>query len=303
MFAALLFVSFFVLDGCSHVQPQASAAPQSIAFEFVGQWGMQGNAPGQLNDPVGPGLDGFGRVYFVNRPTGSVEKFEISGAPLLSFDADSARRASAVAVDSGGGIYIANATLGEMRIFFPEGDFLRTFSIPPQRNLEGPLSFGIADDGTVYFPDAAGGRILALSSMGKLERSWRVPPAAAGKLAKPTITTVGPDGFLYVGDSTGNRVLKFTREGMLVTSWDDSADGPAPLLGLAISSNAVFMLRGASPRIVVWTLDGQRRLADNLGGRLDAAPANSGSMVVDAAQELIVLDPGTPRVLRFRIHL
>src|SRR5579871_3142498 len=76
------FVSALLLAGCSHVQQSASAAPQTIPFEFLGQWGMQGNAPGQLNDPVGPALDTFGRVYFVNRPTGSVEKFEASGAPL-----------------------------------------------------------------------------------------------------------------------------------------------------------------------------------------------------------------------------
>ncbi len=300
--AWLVFALF--LAGCGRVQRQASAAPQTIPFEFIGQWGTQGDAPGQLNDPVGPALDGFGRVYLVNRPGGSVEKFDAFGSPLLSFDADSARRASAVAIDPGGGIYIANVTLGEVRIFFPEGDFLRTFSIPPQHNLESTFGFGISDDGTVYVPDAAGGRVLALSSQGKLEHSWKVAPATGGKLSKPTVATIGPDGFLYIGDSQGDRVVKFTREGMQVGAWDDSADAPAPLLGLAVSSNAVFMLRGADPRVVVWTLDGQRRFADNLGGRLDAAPKNAGSLAVNSASgELIVLDPGAARVLRFRIHL
>ena len=299
------FLLFLIgLAGCSRVEPQASAPPpQTIPFEFIGQWGMQGDGPGQLNDPVGPALDGFGRLYFVNRASGFVQKFEPSGAPLLSFDADGARRASAVAVDAGGGIYVANVVTGQMRIYFPQGDPLRSFLIPPQRNLVSPVSFSIADDGTVYFPDAAGGRILALSSMGKLERSWKVAPISAGLPSKPTIAAVGPDGNIYVGDSQGDRILKFTQDGMQVAAWDDSVDGTAPFLGLAVSSNAVFMLRGESPRVVVWTLDGQRRFADNLGGRLDTAPRDSGSLVVNAAQELIVLDPGAPRVLRFRIHL
>ena len=300
--AALLPV--LALAGCSHVAPQAAAAPpQTIPFEFIAQWGMQGDGPGQLNDPVGPALDGFGRLYFVDRASGFVQKFEPTGAPLLSFDADGARRASAVSVDAGGGIYVANVMTGQMRIYFPEGDPLRSFLITPQRNLEGPVSFSIADDGTVYFPDAAGGRILALSSMGRLERSWKVPPPGAGRPSKPTIAVVGPDGYLYVGDSQGDRILKFTHDGMQVAAWDDSVDGTAPFLGLAVSSNAVFMLRGESPRVVVWTLDGQRRFADNLGGRLDTAPRDAGSLVVTAAQELIVLDPSAPRVLRFRIHL
>jgi DNA-binding beta-propeller fold protein YncE len=298
------FLLALLLAGCSQVEPPASAAPQTIPFEFIAQWGMPGDAPGQLNDPVGPALDGFGRVYLVNRASGFVQKFEASGDPLLSFDADGARRASAVAVDAGGGIYVANAAIGEMRIYFPEGDLLRSFPIPPQRNLEGTFGFSIADDGTVYVPDAAGGRILALSSQGRLERSWKVPPAAGGRLAKPTVATIGPDGFLYVGDSQGDRVVKFTREGMQVATWDDSADEPAPVLGLAVSSNSVFMLRGGSPRVIIWTLDGKRRFADNLGGRLDAAPKGAGSLVVNTASgELIVVDPSAPRVLRFRIHL
>ena len=301
--AAFSLPSVFVV-GCSRAQPKiVAAAPQTVPFEFIGQWGMQGEGPGQLNDPVGPALDGFGRLYFVNRASGFVQKFEPSGAPLLSFDADGARRASALAVDAGGGIYVANVITGQMRIFFPEGDALRSFLIPMQRNLEGPVSFSIADDGTVYFPDAAGGRIMALSSMGKLERSWKVPPPGAGRPSKPTITAIGPDGYLYVGDSQGDRILKFTRDGMQIAAWDDSVDGTAPFLGLAVSPNAVFMLRGESPRIVVWTLDGQRRFADNLGGRLDTAPRDAGSLIVNAAQELIVLDPSAPRVLRFRIHL
>lgn len=301
MAAALIFA--VQLAGCSRAQPQASAAPQTAPFEFIGQWGAQGDAPGQLNDPVGPALDDFGRVYFVNRSGGSVEKFEASGSPLLSFDAGAVRHASAVAVDSGGGIYVASVATGEMQIYFPEGDSLRSFPFPPQRNLPGPFGFGIADDGTVYVPDAAGGRVVAFSGQGKLERSWRVPPGAGEKLSKPTIATAGPDGFLYVVDSQGGRIVKFSREGVQVASWDDSADGPAPILSLAVSANHVFMLRGASPRLVAWTLDGQKRLADNLGGRLDAMTGNAGSLAVSPAGDLIVLDPGVPRVLRFRIHL
>jgi len=298
VFAALL------LAGCSRVQPQAAVAPQQPPFEFIGQWGVPGDDPGQLDDPVGPAVDTFGRVYLASRGSGLLDKFDEAGVPLISFDADGVRRASGIAVDTGGGIYIADAAAGNIRVYFPEGDFLRSLPIAPERNFAGPFGLSVAADGAVFVPDPTGGRIQVLSSQGKIERIWRVlPNAAAAKPSKPVVAAVGPDGFVYVGDAQTNGVVKFTREGVRVAAWDDSVDDPAPLLGLAVSSNYVFMLRGGSPRVVVWTLDGQRRLADNLGGRLDAAPGNAGSLALSPAGELIVLDPSAPRVLRFRLHL
>jgi DNA-binding beta-propeller fold protein YncE len=302
----------FVLAGCSRVQPQAAVVPQQPALEFVGQWGVAGDGPGQLADPAGPAVDTFGRVYLASRGSGLLHKFDSTGVPLISFEAEGVRHASGLAVDSGGGIYIAEAAAGQIRVYFPEGDFLRSLPIAPERNLTGPFGFSVAADGAVFVPDPSGGRIQVLSSRGKIERIWRVPPdaatggpssAAAGKPSKPVVAAVGPDGFVYVGDAQTNRVLKFTREGVRVAAWDDSGDEPAPLLSLAVSSTYVFMLRGGSPRLVVRTLDGQRRLADNLGGRLDAAPRNAGSLALSPAGELIVLDPSAPSVLRFRIHL
>jgi streptogramin lyase len=307
-----MILAVFLLAGCARVQPQAAAVPQQPPLEFIGQWGVPGEGPGQLQDPVGPAVDTFGRVYLASRGSGLLNKFDSVGVPLISFEADAVRRANGIAVDAGGGIYIADAAAGQIRVYFPEGDFLRSLPIAPERNFAGPFGFSVGVDGAIFVPDPAVGRIQVLSSQGKIERIWRVPPAAvAGKTSsatpskpsKPVVAAVGPDGFVYVGDAQTNRIVKFTPEGMQVASWDDSADDPAPLLGLAVSSNYVFMLRGASPRIVVWTLDGQRRLADNLGGRLDTAASNAGSLALSPAGELIVLDPGAPRVLRFRMHL
>ena len=301
--AMVVAVAAFLLAGCSRMQPQAAVAPQQPPFEFIGEWGVAGDGPGQLADPVGPAVDTFGRVYLASRSSGLLQKFDSAGVPLISFDADGVRHASGIAVDSGGGIYVADARAGEIRVYFPEGDFLRTLRVAPERNSEGPFGISIAADGAVIVPDPAGGRIQILSSQGRIERLWRVLPDAAGRPYKPVAAAVGPDGFVYVGDSQTNRVVKFTREGARVASWDDSVDVPAPQLGLAVSSSYVFVLRGASPRIVVWTLDGRRLLADDLGGRLDAALPNAGNLALSPAGELIVLDPGRTRVLRFRIHL
>jgi hypothetical protein len=288
--------------GCSHARPQAAAVPQAPPFEFIGEWGVRGTDPGQLADPVGPAVDAAGRVYFVDRASALVQKFEASGVPLLSFEDSMVRHASAVAVDSGGGIYVADASAGQIRVYFPEGDPIRVIRVAPQRNFAGPFTFTVAADGALFVPDPAGGRVQVLGRLGRIERVWRVPPDAAGKLAMPVAAVAGPDGLVYVADAGADRIVKFTRGGGQAGSWDDSAGSPAPLLDLAVSSKYVFALRGASPRIVVWTLDGQRVLSDNLDGRLDSPERVGGSFALGPGGELVVLDPAVPRVLRFRVN-
>jgi hypothetical protein len=329
-----------VVAGCSrdrapvHAQAQAQAAPppQLPAIEFVGAWGVRGDAPGQLERPVGPAVDGAGRVYLADRGTGFVQKFEAGGTALLTFEDSAARNATAIAVDSGGGIYVADAHAGEIRIFFPEGDLIRVLHVAAQHNFNGPYGFSVGTDGKLFVPDPNGGKIQVLSSRGQLLKVWRVAAAAetAGKQAQPITAVAAPDGFVYVADDETGRIFKFSGEGEQVAAWESDAVA-GPVLALAVSPKYLFALHAASPRLQVWTLDGKPRLSDDLGGRLAAtsppdsspdAPQAEGtaarqvaSLAISPRGELVVLLPGGvrdavpggdaagPRVLRFRIHL
>ena len=185
--------------GCSRSRPQAAAASQPPLVEFVAQWGMPGNDPGQLNDPIGPAVDDIGRVYLVDRSAEALDKFETGGVPLLSFDYSSFRSAGAIAVDRGGGIYVADTRAGVVQIFFPEGDFIRSFHIAPQRDWRGPLSFSVDDGGKVFVPDPLGGRIQVLDSHGRLERSWKVPRRSCGAGKSPVVCGGGTGWFRICG--------------------------------------------------------------------------------------------------------
>lgn len=313
---AFVLLTLFV-GGCSRGRSQAAAAPlpQVPAVEFVSQWGMHGDDPGQLNDPVGPAMDGIGRVYVVDRGTGSIEKFETSGVPLLSFDYPSLRNAAGIAVDFGGGIYVADARLGAIQIFFPEGDFIRSFHIAAQRGWQGPFGFGIDDGGKVFVSDPEGGRVQVFDSHGKIVRVWKLPASAAGEPAHPSMAVTAVDGSVYVGDPQAGRIVKYSSDGQEIADWGGTAGTTAPLLSLGVSEKYVFALRDAAPHLEIWTPDGHLKMTDNLGGLLDGAPPSPGaaaptesspgkpSLAVDAQDDLVVLDPAVPRVLRFRIHL
>ena len=264
---------------------------------------MRGTEPGQLENPVGLAMDAIGRVYFADRATGFVQKFEVSGVPLLSFEHPAVRSADAIAVDSGGAIYVANSRRGTIQLFFPEGDPLRAMRIAPQRNSESPFVFSIDADGKIYVPDPAGAKVQVFSSHGRILKIWRISPDASERAAQPFAAVADNDGAVYVGDAAGGRILKFTREGEPSTEFEQADSGDvARLLGLAAGAKHVFALRGFPLRLEVWSADGHRELTDTLEGRLSAVES-AAYLAADAAGDLILLDPGARRVLHFRVHL
>ncbi len=302
VFVFVVFVAALTA-GCSRDGAQAAAAAQlpPIDIELIGQWGVHGQSPGQLDQPVGLAVDLAGRVYVADRGTGFVQKFTLSGSPLLTFEDDAIRDAAGMAVDSGGAIYAAAPRAGRIHVFFPEGRPLSVFRMPPQRGFEGPFIFSVDAEGAVFVPDPAGGRIRVLSPRGRLEKMWNVSAGLPGEPVRPVAAVAGPDGFVYVSDALTGRVLKFTPGGERIAVWGNPL-GTARLSGLAVSQDHVFLLHGAGPQLEIWTLDGRQEFSDDLGGRVGRA-FSAVSLALAPGGELLVLDAAEPRVLRFRLPL
>ena len=80
----------------------------------------------------------------------------------------------------------------------------------------------------------------------------------------------GLDDFVYIADAASGRIAKYTNRGAQVALWDAPAGASEPLRGIAVSRNHVLALRGAKPRLEVWTFEGRHVLTDTFGGRFDA---------------------------------
>jgi streptogramin lyase len=288
---------------CGPAQSVAASPPQVRPLEFVGEWGMQGRDPGELAEPAGLAVDVNNRVYLADRRSGLLQKFEVNGVPSLAYVDPTVRSASALAVDSGGAIYVADAPNGRIWIHFPDGDPLRNFRITPQRDFDGVFGFCINGDGEIFVPDPHGGRIQAFSPSGKLERVWKLPPGPKGQAARPVAVAAGLDDFVYIADAASGRIAKYTARGAQVAWWDQPGDATGPLHGIAVSRSHVFVLRGTRPRLEVWTFDGQRVLTDTFGDRLDSVPLASLYFAVSRDEQVFVLDSAQPRVLHFRVNL
>jgi sugar lactone lactonase YvrE len=309
------FLIALLLTGCARESSHAAAAPaQFPPLEFAGAWGTRGMGPGQLDTPVGVATDALGRVYIVDVGTGSIEKFTAAGGPLLSFGDAWLEKAVGIAVDRGGGIYIAEGN--RVQVFWPEGDRLHV----TYGGLLGATGVAVDTDGAYYVTDRMVCRVAAFDTRGRLLRTWGRRGTANGELTDPSGVAVGPDGFVYVADAGGARVQKFTRDGVWSASFgqvDTNADtlGSHDTVGLAVSAHAIFLVGGASDPLRVWSLDGQEVQFDPAvldaaeapatGAAAAQAPAKLRAVAVniDPGGDLLLLDAASDRVLRFHLHL
>ena len=294
---------WFLLS-CGKRADTSPKPPQLPAFEFLDAWGEKGDDPGKFDLPVAFSADLQGNVYFADPGRGSVDKFEPSGTPLLSFEDGRLRHASGIAVDNGGAIYVADAQRGSIQIFFPNGDFLRTLRTPPQPHWSGPLGISVDASVNLFVPDPAHSSVLKFEGRGRLSKPWKAPQEAAPANERPSGVAAGADGSIFVAYAKSGRIEKYSSDGALLTSWA-AAPGPPgesdALTGIAVTVKFVFTAGPASPRIRVWTFDGQHKQDDDLEGRLNGI--NAVQLAVTPRDELLIFVPATSRVLRFRLHL
>jgi hypothetical protein len=299
---AILALAF--LSSCGDRVSPASTPQLPPPFEFLGSWGVKGQGPGQLDAPVSFAGDSLGNVFFAEPGAGFVHKFHSNGTPLLSFQETSVRHASGIAVDSGGAIYVVNAQMGSILVFFPDGTFLQSWRGAAQRHFSGPLGFSVDEDGDLYVPDPAKSRVLKFSSRGHLLKSWPTPEKPMTPNERPSWVCAGAGKFVYVAYFETGRIEKFSSDGSWVTTWQAAVSPSAEsasMSGFATAGDFVFTIAPSSAEIRVWTADGKHRLDADLSASLGkiAAPM----LVVTPRSELLVFDPSAPKVFRYRMHL
>ena len=120
---ASLILTLLVNTGCTLVATQAQPQnPAAQPLEYLGAWGVKGEQPGQLAEPVSISTDAIGNVYLADAGSRFVDKFSPTGNPLLSFQEEPLKHPGWITLDHGGAIYVADPVRNSVFIFNPDGE-------------------------------------------------------------------------------------------------------------------------------------------------------------------------------------
>ena len=306
--AAVLLCLF--VSGCSRADSATQAQnPSAPPLEFLGQWGVKGDGPGQLDDPEGITTDPLGNIYIADAGSRFVHKFSPSGTPLVSFQDDALKEPESIAVDSYGSIYVTDPSRSAVFIFFPddEHEHHHELRLRTKISAENSLSIAVDEDDLIYVLDENAGKVFTFSPRFRLERSWA--PLAANSSDKKSDAAKGPlrlggDNYLYIADLGGNRILRFSTDGHFLAGIAPPAVQADPKISdeFAVSRSYIFVMDANGSMLHIWTPDGAPKLDVDLADKLGQTHRLPPYLAVSPRRELFVLDSLGPHVLRYRIN-
>jgi hypothetical protein len=292
------------LSGCS---PGSSAAMAgnpvvaSPAVTYLGEWGVKGDGPGQLQDPSGIATDSLDDIFIADAGSAFISKFASGGKPLLSFQEDGLNHPQFIALDQGGAIYVTDPVRDSVFIFLPNGDRYRELRLRTRPVAGNELSVAVGDDGLIHVLDSNAGKVFTYTSRLRLVQTWQPRETFPGsKRFGPLVK--GPDDYLYLATPSGG-IMKLTRDGHLISEIVASTKDVSwnPNAGFAIWSNCVFLMDANGLTLHVVTTDGAPKLDMDLAPQLGQASRKAPPLAVNSKGELMVLDAPEARVLRYHV--
>jgi streptogramin lyase len=303
-FVALLCA--WSLSGCSLGKQQTAqaAAVAPPAVTFIGSWGKRGSEPGNLDQPTCLATDSIGNAYLADAGSRFVHKFDFKGSPLLSFQDDSLKSPQSIAVDSGGAIYVTDASRAGAQIYFPNGDHYRSLRVQKHPDEEDTLSVAVQDDGMIHVLEAQVGLVSTFTPRMRLVRKWQAAATGANSRARPENITSGADGYVYVADRASNRFLRFTSDGKFVSEIPARSGGVDRKLSgqFALFKNLIFAMDADGRTLRIWNTDGHSVIDVDLGTELGPNNHSAPPLAVSPRKELLVLDAPGARVLRYQFN-
>ena len=301
--ALIVLVCSVALAGCSNATseplPKGAASP-APSLQFIGQWGVKGDGPGQLSEPSGIAAGALGDVFLADLGSAFITKFAYEGKPLLSFQEDGMNHPQAITLDRSGAIYVTDPVRDSVFIFLPNGDRFRELHLRTRPNLENSLSVAVGDDGLIHVLDPTAGKVFTYTIRQRLVQTWEPRETVPGQGPFGPIVK-GPDDLLYLGTPSGG-IMKLTHDGHL-TSELLATNGARwnPNSGFAIWNNSIFIMDSNGLMLHIVTTDGTPKLDVDLAPQLGQGKRRAPALAVSQRPELLVLDSAEARVLRYRI--
>ncbi|HEY6467103.1 MAG TPA: hypothetical protein VIY69_13980 [Candidatus Acidoferrales bacterium] len=308
--------TLFVFSGCSFGPTNASvqlAAPPPL--QYMGDWGIKGTGPGQLDQPTSIATDMRGNVYIADPGSQFIDKFQPGGTPLLSFQQPGLKHPQEIAVDRGGAIYVTDPVRVSVFVFLPDGSRYREIRIPGRGNEENTLDVAVDDAGSLDILDVDSAKLYDFNPRFHLAHVWKPGMGGPHGPGRPTSVVSGPSDSIFVGGLGNDSLLRFydgkfaAQVSLAAGSQADSSsatpDAPSNRIGdqFAVSANYIFLVDPDGKTLHVWTLDGKPKAALDLSAQLGDDRHSAPPIAVTPSNDLLVLDTQKARVYHYHLNL
>lgn len=302
-----VFLVAWLSIACSRGTNTVAPTPAPSAIEYFAAWGTRGDGPGQLDVPVAMAVDNDSNVFVADAGSGYIQKFSVGGEPRLSFQDDRLNvHPTDIAVDAGGGIYVADGKRGNIQIYAPDGKHYMELGTGAPPAVRPSLRIAVDAYGTLYVAGTKPFEIRKWNAGSRHLEVWAGGPTGPGLggVEDPAALTIGGDGLVYESEAASGEIKVYGVSGDLVRTVTLPGDsGGARFSGIATNGKFIFAADARDPVLHVWKLDGSDYLREDLSSWISGGVETKRKIAVTPSGKLLILDPLSCRVLRFRLHL
>ena len=229
------------------------------AGAVVKSFGSTGRGDGELDGPVGVGIDGKGRVHVADRGNRRIQVFEKDGSyayPVPLVVGDTRVEPVDVAVnEEGTELFVTSAGTHEVIVFDWKGNLLRRWGgrgdEPGQ--FFHPATIEIAAE-RVYVVDVLNARVQCFYPDGRIVTVFGKRGAGPGTLFRPKGITVDSSGRVFVSDSYFGVIQAFETSGEFLYAIGEAGkpqvfETPVGMTAVEGDIAIVEMLGGALKRL------------------------------------------------------
>ncbi len=181
----------------------------------------------------------------------------------------------AVAIGSGGIVYVLDTGNSRIEEFTAEGAYVATFGSVGTGNgeLEHPTAMAVGLKGELFVADTGNNRVEEFNAAHEYVRQFGHEGSEAGDVKEPRGIAVGPKGDVFVSDTGNNRVDQFEPKGGFVRAFGYGvSNGEAKLEICTTSCKAGVSGSGNgqlhAPRGIVLAENGDIWVADDANSRI-----------------------------------
>lgn len=286
--------------------PAVAPSPPRFLYNIYGAFGESA-----LKKAMGVLVAGR-RVYVSDSDNHRVMVFDYDGKPLFSFGEPGTGPGEldfpyGLAADAQGQIYVADMNGGAVKVYTPDGRFVRFFAEEnaADRAIERPAGLTIAG-GRVYLTDLAKHQVLVFNGDGSPVLSFGKPGTGDGEFRSPNTLAVAGNR-IYVVDTGNDRVQVFDSNGKYQSQFNGAGgpNAPSALInprGISVDARGViYVVSNLTNLIHAFNQAGQKLFTFGGPGRDDEKFSLPNGMWIDDQGRLYITDVVNRRVAVFEL--